>query len=383
MNPDSCCCHAWGMYEENAALRCHGTQFIPDCTSRAAFEYAAKHILFVIVTGGAATYRVEVSQCTWLGKLPADNIYVITDRLPTPRPRTPHHWLRAELPAGMRHRGDTGDFESDFMTKGYVHAVRKAGQGYNAGWILAQTRFTYGLKYAANVAVATNSGSNAGNQSGSRSSSSSTSSGKHIKWIMLIDDDTIVQLDHLVERVRHIDENQHPWYFSRRGWGGAGHLYGKKAIEILHDRLHECEHKYFVRQFRASDAMLLKCAGHLKLRDQMEHTMSHCPAATRPENVENPHQVTMHGKKDFYPPVLKATWRVSLYYLAMYCKSPKAVKDVVKWSACTYGASCKRATCDKVVDQRRERLWDEFSHNNTLRMLPVNDYLGDIHAPTR
>lgn len=357
--------HAWGAQTEHSQLKCHGTDKLPSCVTKEAYDYASKHILFVIITGADATFRVEVSQCTWLSQLPPQNVLVITDSLPHPKPRTPHQWIRAKLPDGMT-ATKNGDFVSEFMPKGYLHAVKSAGQGYGASWIAAQTRFTYGLHVAAKKSHVN----------------------PDIRWVMLMDDDTIVQLDHLVNRVKLINDTQVPWYFSRKGWGGAGHLYSRNAMERVHDKLHECVDKWFVRQFRASDTLLLKCAGHLKLRTQMEGTMSHCPASSKPELIESTRQISMHGKKDFYPPILLATWRISLYYLSMYCRSPRAMKEVVVWSACTYGASCKRSSCDKVADERRERKWKEFSKDETIEnfydeVFVPGKYLHDIRVPTK
>ena len=63
------------------------------------------------------------------------------------------------------------------------------------------------------------------------------------------------------------------------------------------------------------------------------------------------------------------------------------MKEVVEWSACTYGASCKRPSCDKVVDQRREKRWKEFSKDESIKnfydeVFVPGKYLHDIRVPT-
>jgi hypothetical protein len=354
LHPESHVRHAWGVVE-NQTIKCHGT--LPECWSADSRAYVASSVLLGIVTGSEDAFRVELSQCSWLRAFPEANVLVFTDQLPLPAPRTPHEWIACKLPQGMMERD--GDFFSEYIPKGYVDSIRRAGQGYSAAWVLAQTRFYCGLAELATRMQRTPS----------------------LQWAMLIDDDTIVNTDALVRRISKIDSKV-PFYFSRTGWGGAGHLYTRAAMEQVRVGLSDCVERWALRQFRASDAMLLKCAHHLKLRVQKEATMSHCPASTSIDALRNPMQVTMHGKKDFYPapapaphPMLMAAWRLGLYYLAMYCRTPGAAEAAFEWSACTYGSSCRRDGCNKELDAARAVAWRNFSHADSLLKLPFDQVI--------
>lgn len=332
--------HAWPKLE-NA---CHGAHPLPSCVANKSLAWFKKHVLLAIVTGREDTFRVEVSQCTWLAHAPPDNVYVVTDVAPSV-PRTPHHWVAATLPKDIEERD--GDLFSPYVKKGYVRAVRSAGQGYSASWIVAQFRFPFALQLMAKR----------------------FDEDPSLKWALLADDDTIVNFDNLVQRVSKMDEGM-PWYLSRKGWGGAGHLYSRAAMARVHAQMHECVDKWMIRQFRASDTMLLKCASHLKLKAHLEGTMSHCPASHLRERIADKQLMTLHAKKDMYPPVLLATWRMALYYHAALCHTPGAKDLAVEFSACAYG-SCKSNGCDKEADRRRMVKWVRMSKNGTLARLPL------------
>jgi hypothetical protein len=334
--------HAWEATDPN---RCHGARAYAQCVSRDTIEYLRKNVLMAIVTGREDTFRVEVSQCTWLSHFPTENAYVFSDVVPE-APRTPQQWVRGDLPAGVVERD--GDLFSDHIAKGYVKAVRSAGQGYSASWIVAQFRFPQALQVLAD-----------------RMQRESD-----LQWALLIDDDTVVNFDALVKRLKELDPKE-PHYLSRKGWGGAGHLYSREAMQRVHARISECIDKWMVRQFKASDAMLLKCADHLRLKQHLEATMTHCPAShLREAGLMNKNLATLHAKKDMYPPILLATWRSALYYLASSCQSAAAASLAVEFSACAFG-SCKSAHCTKAHDDERLQKWTSLSRNNTLHTLPL------------
>eukprot|EP00388_Colpodella_angusta_P007320 GDKJ01020808.1.p1 GENE.GDKJ01020808.1~~GDKJ01020808.1.p1 ORF type:complete len:209 (+),score=10.66 GDKJ01020808.1:50-628(+) len=188
---------------------------------------------------------------------------------------------------------------------------------------------------------------------------------------MIIDDDTIINLNNLVTRLKQVSNPSIPWYLSRKGWGGAGHIYNLLALSKMKEALPKCMETYMLKSFRASDAMLLKCAGVAKLATQKEQTMSHCPASNLgAKGMISNSQVSFHGKKDFYPPVLLATWRVHLYYLATYCRDPKAGELAAEWSACAFG-SCKQHGCTKEKNALMKSRWKEVSQNGSSKTIPL------------
>lgn len=340
--------HAWPVGHEDA---CHGAAPSEECIDADAVEWFRDNILLAIVTGAEGAFRVEVSQCTWLSHIPVENVFVFSDLVPPPgHNRTPHSWVAGALPKTVYEAH--GDVFSPYVKEGYVKVVRRRGQGYSASWIVAQFRFAQAVEHMFQVAA-----------------SRKLSEGKAYKWFMIGDDDTILQLPNLVKRLKGIDPT-HPFYLSRKGWGGAGHVYSRVAFDRLMDVMPQCVEKYFVRSFRASDDMLLKCAHAAKLHCQMEESMSHCPAShLGVGSLLSPKQSTFHGKKDFYPPVLLTTWRVSLYYYASYCKSRQAAELAAYYSACAFG-SCKHPGCTKEKNAEMLRKWRVLSRNNTLRELP-------------
>jgi hypothetical protein len=332
--------HAWSATD---ADRCHGAKPIASCVSNSTLRYLSDHVLLAIITGREDTFRVEVSQCTWLHHFPASNAYVVTDVVPSV-PMTPQRWLEGKLPPDVIERD--GDLFSPHVKKGYVKAVRSAGQGYSAAWIIAQFRFPWALSHMAER----------------------FQKDPKLRWALLVDDDTLVNLDHLVKRLAMLDHAE-PWYLSRKGWGGAGHVYSREAMSRVSAGMGECVDRWMIRQFRASDAMLLKCAGHLKLKMTLEPTMSHCPASHLRERILDKDLATLHAKKDMYPPVLLATWRSALYYYASLCRSRAAADLAIEYSACAFG-SCKSAHCDKAADEEKRRKWLVLSRNETLHVLP-------------
>lgn len=340
--------HAWPVGSPHA---CHGASPSDSCIDHDAVEWFRDNVLLAIVTGSEGAFRVEVSQCSWLSHFPVENVFVFSDKIPLAgHNRTPHEWVAGVLPKTVFEAH--GDIFSPHVKEGYVKVVRKRGQGYSASWIVAQFRFSQAVEHLHTVAA-----------------QRKAKEGKAYKWFMIGDDDTIIQLSNLVKRIRAVDTTK-PYYFSRKGWGGAGHIYTRAALDKLIDVMPQCVDKYFIRSFRASDDMLLKCAGMAKLHNQMESTMSHCPAShLGADALLSPHQATFHGKKDFYPPILLTTWRVSLYYYASYCKSRKAAELATYYSACAFG-SCKHHGCSKEKNIQMLAKWHTLSKNNSLVELP-------------
>ena len=252
---------------------------------------------------------------------------------------TPHTWVAGVLPRTVYEKD--GDIYSPHVQDGYLRIVRRRGQGYSASWIVAQFRFAQALQHMWGHAA----------------------EGQRYEWFMIGDDDTIVNLNHLAKRLRQLDSSL-PWYLSRKGWGGAGHIYSIGAMKKLMSALPKCVEKYFIRSFRASDDMLLRCAHIAHLHCHAEGTMSHCPAShLGVANMLSESQTTFHGKKDFYPPVLLTSWRVGLYYYATYCKDRRAAELAVFYSACAFG-SCKQVGCTKEKNVAMLEKWTQLSNNS-------------------
>ena len=363
--------HAWAT---NDTHKCYGSVANSSCAKQSSIEWFRENVLMSIITGSEGAFRVEVSQCTWLSHFPPENVFVFSDLVSESHlSRTPHEWVCGKLPPTVYEKD--GDIFSPFIPKGYVREVRKAGQGYSAAWIVAQFRFSQALEHMHAVnSLRLAAAASRRAASSKKQQKDEVGSGGGYKWFMIADDDTIVNLDALVNRLQQLDPVAVPWYLSRKGWGGGGHIFSSSALSALIKVLPGCVESYFVKGFRASDAMLLKCAGRAKLYTQLEDTMTHCPASHLGEQgLLSPRQMTFHGKKDFYPPVLLTTWRVGLYYYASYCKNKKAAELAVYYSACAFG-SCKQHGCTKeknaaVIDQ-----WHTVSRNNTILSLPFADH---------
>lgn len=354
--------HAW---EVDAPTRCFGAAPRPECVDPTSIEWFREHVLLAIVSGAEGAFRVEVSSCSWLAHFPIENVFVFSDLVPIDGQtnRTAHTWVKGVLPVGVTEKD--GDLVSVHVPNGYVQEVRKRGQGYSASWIVAQFRFTQAVEHLYQVAL---------------SREKTLNRKLPYDWFLVIDDDTILQLPNLVKRLQQVKVHE-PFYLSRKGWGGAGHAYTRRAMEQLIAVLPVCVDKYFIRSFRASDDMLLRCAYKAKLHCQKEASMSHCPAShVGVEYLLSPSQVSVHGKKDFYPPVQLTTWRVSLYYYAFYCRWRSAAEAAVYYSACAFG-SCKQSGCTKEKNAQVLNKWARLSENNTVSILPFEKVIKEWKPP--
>lgn len=377
--------HAWAVDDPDT---CHGSANFERCATPQATKYFSDRALFAIVTGAESAFRVEVSQCTWLAHFPSESVFVFSDKIPFDARRLRYTWVEGMLPRGVQEVD--GDVFSEKISKGYLREVRRAGQGYSASWIVAQFRFLQALEnFMIRLGILVPSKASSmfyyGNHSGSTALPPPLLPNREaIEWIIIGDDDTIVQIDALVARLRslELDSRKRPLYLSQTGWGGAGHVFSRAALMKLRDTLPQCIERWMVRQFRASDAMMVKCAELAHLEKIKDPTLSHCPASNvREGGLLSPNQVTVHAKKDFYAPVLLATWRIGLYYYAMYCRSAEAAKWAVWFSGCAFG-SCKHALCGKQHDVERHARWLALSKNGTLRKLPFAEFGASAEPAT-
>ena len=348
--------HAWQPADTH---KCLGTANDPSCESPSAAEWFKSNMLLAIISGREGAFRVEVSHCTWLRHLAPENVFVFSDVVPDEtRNFTPYTWVPMVLPPGVSVTDD-GDYVSKYIPNGYVQQVRASGQGYSAAWIGAQFRFFQALTHMSNISISRGIG------------------GAHAhKWFMIADDDTMVNINHLSDRLQHSSFTSAkglstPWYLSKKGWGGAGHIYNAEAMRRMIGVIDVCTERYLVKGFRASDAALLKCSGVAKLHAHKEDTMSHCPASHLGEGVmASPTQTTFHLKKDFYPPVALVSWKLMLYYRASYCHDRRAAKLAVEFSTCAFG-NCKRAGCTKEKNAKLAEEWRALYPNSSIPTLPL------------
>lgn len=365
--------HAWPLHALEP-VRCHGARMLPTCAHATSSDYVNRKVRLSIITGRMGAFRVEVSSCTWLSHFPTSSITVFSDATPSTRRVMPHRWVAGALPQNVTEVD--GDLFSPFIKKGYLRAVRSAGQGYSGAWIVAQFRFIQAIEFMARRAGILPPHY----QPIFDAEPESTEYDRDADWFVVIDDDTVLQIDALAARLQQasLAPRSRLVYLSQGGWGGAGHIFSRAALTKLTSVLHECVNRWMVRQFKASDAMLVKCSALARLEKISDPGLSHCPAShMREQGLLNPQQISLHAKKDFYPPVLLATWRLSLYYYAMYCKNKEAAELATWYSGCAFG-SCKHVDCSKDHDKARHLKWLELSHNETLLRLP---FPASLHLP--
>lgn len=358
-DPESGINHAWGISNKSA---CHGLRANGSCVPPTVMPWLRRHALLAIITGSEGSFRVDVSDCTWLVHVPKETVSVFTDVLPSASRWASKRWVAGLLPVGVWERD--GDVFSAYVKKGYLNAVRRAGQGYSVSWIVAQFRFLQAvddlMRQAGYPPREDAFQRGAAHPTGPTLRPANTAT----DWVVLGDDDTVFHATGLVARLQALDPER-PFYLSQQGWGGAGHIFSRGALKRLQPVLAQCIDRWMVRQFRASDAMMVKCAELAKLERVKDVTMSHCPASNvREAGLLQPSRVSLHAKKDFYPPVLLATWRLGLYYQALYCRDEVAARWATWFSGCAFG-SCKFPGCEKAHDLERQRHWNDLAANVT------------------
>eukprot|EP00755_Sulcionema_specki_P001410 Sspe_Gene.116857::Locus_106938_Transcript_1_1_Confidence_1.000_Length_1187::g.116857::m.116857 len=249
----------------------------PSCVSQSTLEYLKKYVLFAVITGSADRFfRADLGLCTWMYHVPESCLYFFTNNANTSEGRK-GTWVEDTLPQGVR------------FSKEQLEA-----KGYSLKWIKAQYRFLFGLKHIIEVDRRDQLGK---------------------QWFLLIDDDTFVNLDGLVARLREYDKSPtgSGRYLGEKGWGGAGHFFDRAASEVLLQSMHaKCVERYMVKSFHASDEALRKCAPSLGLTHIREGTMSHCQATSMRERLLTGRHVTMHVKRDMVRPTFLAAWRMRL-----------------------------------------------------------------------
>lgn len=144
-------------------LQWHATDLAP-----AARIYLDKHVLFSITTGYFDEYfRVDVDFCTWLAHVPERNLFIVTDVVDKQDGR-PGRWVGEEVPFGF-----------DYA----VFKERLAKKSTSLGWVRAQFRFYKGFDVMTVEAKQR----------------------PDIRWVIVADDDTFVNLNALVSVLHEHD----------------------------------------------------------------------------------------------------------------------------------------------------------------------------------
>ena len=74
---------------------CFNVSHRPDCVAKGTPQWLKDNVLVSVITGKESSFRVELSNCTWLRHFPWEVLFVVTDVSPFPhRP-----WVTASLPS--------------------------------------------------------------------------------------------------------------------------------------------------------------------------------------------------------------------------------------------------------------------------------------------
>eukprot|EP01061_Rhynchopus_euleeides_P037881 TRINITY_DN65181_c0_g1_i2.p1 TRINITY_DN65181_c0_g1~~TRINITY_DN65181_c0_g1_i2.p1 ORF type:complete len:434 (+),score=154.26 TRINITY_DN65181_c0_g1_i2:138-1439(+) len=299
--------------------------------SAQTLPYLRQYVSFAVITGSAENFfRADLALCTWLRHVPDSSLFLFADKAALSEGRR-GHWVEDHLPDGVT------------FTKQQVEA-----KGYTLPWIKAQFRFLFGLDYIIRE----------DRQAGSQK-----------RWFLLVDDDTFVNLDGLVVKLKEFDSRRgarHGRYLSDKGWGGAGHFFDRQASETLLKGMRSaCIDPYMVKSFHASDETLVRCAPAMGLKTDREATMSHCHANRIREGMLTGRHVTMHVKRDVAKPHYLAAWRMRLHYQVVYQRNLTAYKLLMKVGSCAYGG-CRHGECTPQHDVTSMEIFLELSNNGTI-----------------
>lgn len=333
-------------------------------------DYLAKHVLIAIITGSFDQFfRMDLALCTWAAHIPDASLHVFTDAANQSDGRR-GTWHEALLPPSMK-----------FSSK------QQRAQGYTIHWIRAQFRFFQAFQTLGTQSLQRNQ-----NHSG-------ISSDDDVRWVIVVDDDTFVDLVALVRMLHDYDAHElmhlqrlpsthrtteHNWdsvsqlvaqhklsfrplYLGEKGWGGAGHFMNVRAmIPFVNQSDQRCVAHYMVRKGFASDVTMMKCLPLLGIHAVKERRLSHCQANFLKKRLLNGVHVSSHIKRDVVKPRNLAIWRARLYYQVVYHKNHTTAYDLLmRVGACAYG-SCKIGACDKAHDDKAVALFEELSGNNSF-----------------
>lgn len=133
-----------------------------------AKDYLQRHVLLAVITGDFDRYyRLDAAECTWLAHFPSEQLVVVTNRLSS-RDGRRGEWVEGTEPANLNYS------LFDWKRKMF---------GYPVGWIPAQFRFYDGFRRVlSRAAEETN-----------------------VKWVIVLDDDTFLNLNNIVAMLHEYD----------------------------------------------------------------------------------------------------------------------------------------------------------------------------------
>ncbi|KEG08677.1 hypothetical protein DQ04_06661020 [Trypanosoma grayi] len=391
----------------------------------AVLAYIRRHVVIGVVTGSYEKFfRVDLSLCTWMGHVPARNLFIFTDAANTSDGRH-GTWIETDTTAASQR----------------LHSGMLRHTGYSQGWMRAQYRFFHAFSHFSQLVTRGNS-SNSGGDTAYRD----------VRWAIVVDDDTFLDLHALVrllhrrdlsnldrmaaaarhseppllqercgrwtgasggevaacialpdswdrlQRKQRVSRGLHdrdsealvvgsplwnattdrallgpaaaaaldPLYLGDRGWGGAGHYMNVAALRLFAQGGEEkCVQRYLIRGGLASDAALHRCVPSLGIHRTGDGVLSHCQARYLRHHLLGGDLVSIHAKRDVVPPPLLAVWRMRLYYQVLYHRNRTAYDVLMRVGACAYGYSCKLRSCSHAEDAAALNEFIRQSDNNT------------------
>ncbi|EKF28387.1 hypothetical protein MOQ_007866 [Trypanosoma cruzi marinkellei] len=387
-------------------------------------DYIRRHVLIGVITGSFEKFfRVDLALCTWLGHVPASNLFIYTDAANTSDGRhgtwieTDNALASKQLPREMLRR-----------------------TGYSVGWMRAQYRFFHAFNHFAGLTGVIHN------------DSESIGDYRDVRWAVVMDDDSFIDLHALVrflhrrdlynvahtvsvatgtkplllqerckqcagaqaeevaaclslpERWNHLQEQQRlhgdemfghrskalvvgsvlwnvttetlfnptivaalgPLYIGDHGWGGAGHFMNLAGLrKYAQDSEGKCVQQHLIGKRLASDTALHRCLPLLGIHRSSDAVLSHCQARFLQHRLLSGDLVSMHAKRDVVQPKYLAMWRIRLYYQVLYHHNRTAYDLLMRVGACAYGYTCKVKNCGAREDAKAVSEFLRLSDNDT------------------
>eukprot|EP00758_Cryptobia_borreli_P003000 Tbor_TRINITY_DN3447_c0_g2::TRINITY_DN3447_c0_g2_i1::g.3694::m.3694 len=318
----------------------HSTPDKSDIDAETAL-YIRNHVLFTVITGSYDNFtRMDLLQCTWLQHVPSNNLYVITDNANKAEVTDQNGYTRH------------GIYVEGELPKGVTLNERDKVGGYSLDWSKAQYRFFQGLSIMSERATGKKVTFGKENTVTPEHDDNGTARTEElnrgeIHWIVLVDDDTFINLNGLVAFFKRHDEGNQPIYSSDLGWGGAGHLFNVAAARRIVDRLFSsCVVPYMIGRSLVSDTTLKKCIPRMGIRHHRNKRLSHCQATFIRNKLKSKWFISAHIKRDIVMPLPLALLRIRLLYQVVYRRNITCAYDILMhMGSCAYGHTCKVGTC--------------------------------------
>ncbi|KAF8289924.1 hypothetical protein TcBrA4_0134040 [Trypanosoma cruzi] len=387
-------------------------------------DYIRRHVLIGVITGSFEKFfRVDLALCTWLGHVPAANLFIYTDAANTSDGRH-GTWIETDNALASRQ-----------MPREMLRHT-----GYSVGWMRAQYRFFHAFNHFSKLTGVIND------------ASESVGNYFDVRWAVVVDDDSLLDLHALVrflhrrdlynmartvstakgakplllqerckqragaraeevaaclslpERWNLLQEQQRlhgdklfahrgealvvgsvlwnvttetlfnptivaalgPLYIGDRGWGGAGHFMNLAALrKYAQDSEGKCVQQHLIGKRLASDTALHRCLPQLGIHRSSDAVLSHCQARFLQHRLLSGDLVSMHAKRDVVPPNYLAMWRMRLYYQVLYHRNLTAYDLLMRVGACAYGYTCKVKNCGAGEDEKAVSEFFRLSDNDT------------------